>query len=430
MDKKIKVLIFPAGEINSVELHDALAANVNVDVYGASSIDRHGSYLFRNYAAGLPMISDPGFLDALNTLIVEWGIDYVFPTHDSVALFLAESRSRIKASVIAASAETTRICRDKRETYTLFSAYDFCPRVYAVPSQFPCFIKPRRGQGSVGARRVMSQKDIPKDWFPEDYVITEYLPGEEFTVDCFSDSQGRLCAVLPRTRDRLFAGVSVAGRALPAWQEIRSIAEAINQELDFSGLWYFQVKQDAAGRCKLLEISTRCAGSMCLSRARGINLPLLSVYNASGKEVELLENPYSVRMDRTLISRYRIDYDYQTVYVDYDDTIALRDEVCLPVIRFLYQCRNQHKKIVLLTRHGLSHEDTVWESLAAHAISTAIFDEIIELLDGDEKSDFIQVAGGAVFIDNAYMERKKVREKIGIPVFDVEGVEVLLDWRS
>lgn len=430
MDKKIKVLVFPAGEINSVELHDALTANVNVDVYGASSIDRHGSYLFRNYAAGLPMISDPGFLDALNALITKWEIDHIFPTHDSVALFLAENRSRVMANVIAASAETTRICRDKRETYALFSTYDFCPQVYAAFTQFPCFIKPRRGQGSVGALRIATPEDIPKDCTLEDYVITEYLPGREFTIDCFSDSRGRLRAVLPRTRDRLLAGVSVAGRALPAWPEILSIAGAINQALDFSGLWYFQVKQDAADQYKLLEISTRCAGSMCLSRARGVNLPLLSVYDASGKEVEILENPYSVQMDRTLISRYRIDYDYQTVYVDYDDTVVLHDEVCLPVIRFLYQCRNQHKKIVLLTRHALGHEDTILENLATHAVSSAIFDEIIELLDGDEKSDFIQAAGGAVFIDNAYMERKKVREKIGIPVFDVEGVEVLLDWRS
>ena len=39
---KIKVLVFPAGEINSVELHDALSHNVNIEVFGCSSVDRHG----------------------------------------------------------------------------------------------------------------------------------------------------------------------------------------------------------------------------------------------------------------------------------------------------------------------------------------------------------------------------------------------------
>ena len=35
----------------------------------------------------------------------------------------------------------------------------------------------------------------------------------------------------------------------------------------------------------------------------------------------------------------------------------------------------------------------------------------------------------SIFIDNAYQERKKVHEQIGIPVFDVDGLEVIMDWR-
>lgn len=430
MDKKIKVLIFPAGEINSVELHDALASNVNIEVYGASSVDRHGPYIFRNYMSGLPYICDPTFLDALNELIVKWEIDYIFPTHDSVALFMAENRIKLKADVIASDAETAQICRDKRAIYGLFKKEVFCPHIYSGFTHFPCFIKPRKGQGAVGAMLVESVENIPANVTLADYVVTEYLPGEELTVDCFTDGIGNLRAILPRTRKRLLAGISVAGETIPTCQEIQKIAETINRKLKFFGLWYFQLKQDGNRQYKLLEVSTRCAGAMCLSRARGINLPLLSIYAASGQEVEVFENSYSVQMDRTLISRYQIDYEYQTVYVDYDDTIVFREEVCPAVIRFLYQCRNQNKKIVLLTKHSLSHKDTVLESLKLYAISPDIFDEIVELSDAEEKSDFIRNADGAVFIDNAYFERKKVHEKIGIPVFDVEGVEVLLDWRS
>lgn len=53
---KVNVLIFPAGEINSVELHDALSHNVNINVFGCSSVDRHGEYVFKNYRSGLPNI--------------------------------------------------------------------------------------------------------------------------------------------------------------------------------------------------------------------------------------------------------------------------------------------------------------------------------------------------------------------------------------
>ena len=55
--KKTNVLVFPAGEINSVELHDALSHNVNIEVFGCSSFDRHGSYIFKNYKSGLPSMN-------------------------------------------------------------------------------------------------------------------------------------------------------------------------------------------------------------------------------------------------------------------------------------------------------------------------------------------------------------------------------------
>ncbi len=51
---KTKVLIFPAGEINSIEIHDSLSTCVNIELYGASSVDRHGGYVFRNYISGVP----------------------------------------------------------------------------------------------------------------------------------------------------------------------------------------------------------------------------------------------------------------------------------------------------------------------------------------------------------------------------------------
>ena len=431
MDKKITVLIFPAGEVNSIELHDALCANVNVEVIGASSVDRHGSYVFEKYFPGLPMISDPAFIDRFNELLDRERVDLIFPTHDTVALYLAENSGKLHAKVVTASAETAHICRDKKAAYELFREEGFCPRLYPdiEKAAFPCFIKPREGQGSVGARRLDCAGDIPQDICWDDYVITQFLPGGELTVDCLTDGKGRLCAALPRSRDRLFAGISAAGTALPVTDEIWSIADAINRKLEFLGLWYFQVKQDESGAYRLLEISARCAGTMCLSRARGVNLPLLSVYAAIGRDVEVFENPCGVKVDRILFSRYRLDYEYSTVYIDYDDTIIVRGAVCLPVIRFLYQCRNRGKRVVLLSRHSADHEDTLADSLRRYAISPELFDSVIEVGPDDEKAGYMEDRA-SVFIDNAYAERKKVHDQLGIPVFDVDGVEVLTDWTS
>lgn len=422
---KINVLIFPAGEINSIELHDALSTCVNIELYGASSIDRHGEYVFKNYISNVPLINSPDFFEKFNALLSEKKIDVIFPTHDTVAEFFAENADKINAKIICADKETAEICRDKGKTFDLFKGYDFCPEMYDDLNKLPVFIKPKKGQGAVGAKLIKDETDIPNNIDLKDFVICEYLSGEEYTVDCLTDKNGKLQAVMPRSRKRLMAGVCVAGQNEELTDEIKNIAETINQKLKFTGLWYFQIKKDVNGKFKLLEISTRCAGTMCLTRAQGVNLPLLSVYTAMGKDICVFKNPYNVIMDRTLISRYKIDYDYDTVYFDFDDTLIINEKVHLPSIRFLYQCRNLNKKNILITRH----EKDLYETFKTFAISKDLFDEIVHIGLNDKKTDYIN-PDKAIFVDNAYQERKLVYDKFNIPVFDVEGIEVISDWKN
>lgn len=420
---KIKVLVFPAGEVNSAELHDALSTCVNIEVWGASSIERHGSYIFSNYVSGLPFIHEPNFIHQLNLLIEEKKIDVIFPTHDTVANFFSHNQKKIKSKIVVADQRTTAICRDKYKTYVLFSDCDFVPIVYENFECFPVFIKPREGQGSVGAKIAYTVADLASIKLDE-YVICEYLPGEEFTVDCFTDNRGRLCFVSPRSRLRTMAGISVAGKTEKLTAEINNIANVINKRLSFLGLWWFQIKKDKRGKWKLLEISTRCAGAMCLTRMRGINLPLLSVYTVMGYEVQFIWNDYTVEMDRTFISRFKLNYYYEIVYIDFDDTIIVNKNVNLKAIWFLYQCKNYNKKIILLTRH--EHEIT--NTLKRYAISDDLFSKIILVKTGEEKYNYIN-PDKSIFIDNSFHERLSVYNKFKIPVFDVDAIDLLMDWR-
>ena len=421
---KINVLIFPAGEINSIELHDSLSTCVNVNLYGASSIDRHGEYIFKNYISGLPMITDSDFINKFNKILQEKHIDLIFPTHDTVVEYLVSNSDKIKAKIVCADRKTAEICRDKKKLYELFKCYNFCPDIYTDFKNLPVFIKPRKGQGSVGAKIIKNIEDVPCNINIDEYVICEYLPGEEYTVDCLSDKDGKLRAVLPRVRKRILAGVCVSGQNEKLTEEIYEIADKINSALDFKGLWYFQIKKDINNKFKLLEISTRCAGTMCLSRAMGVNLPLLSMYIFMGYDIDVFKNSYNIKLDRSFISRYKIDYDYKTVYFDFDDTLVIEGKVHLPAIWFLYQCKNLGKKVILLTKH----EKEIYKSLENYCIDKNLFSEIIHIAPDDNKADYINPQG-AVFIDNAYKERYNVHKKHNIPVFDVDGIEVLMDWR-
>ena len=418
----INVLIFPAGEVNSVELHDALATCVNITVWGASSIDRHGGYVFENYISGVAMITAPDFFHKFNALLEDKKIDVVLPTHDTVAMFLADNEDKIKAKIICSGRQTAKICRDKEKTYQALSGADFLPKTYKEVTEFPVFIKPKEGQGGVGAKLVKTQQDIPTDL--SDYVICEYLPGEEYTVDCLTDKNGNLRVVSPRSRQRLMAGVSVAGKTEELTEEIQHIADFINSKLSFLGLWWFQIKKDVHGKWKLMEVSVRGAGTMALTRARGINLPLLSVYTAMGYDINVVSNPYQVQMDSSLIRRYKIDYDYDTVYFDFDDTLIVRGKVNLKAVWFLYQCQNLGKKVVLLTKH----EKEILESMSHYHIDRGLFSRIVHINPEDNKAKYIQ-PNKAIFIDNAYQERQSVFSVHHIPVFDVDGLDVLMDWR-
>lgn len=411
-----------------MELHDALSTCVNVRVYGVSSVDRHGEYVFKNYISGLPLISQGNCIDEINKIIKEKAIDVIIPTHDDIVVFLCENKDRINAKIVNSDLKTALVCRDKAETYKVFSKYSFCPANYDNLNNLPVFIKPRKSQGSVGAKLIRNCEEVPGNISLEDYVICEYLGGEELTVDCFTDKNGNLQAIIPRSRQRTIAGVSSHSRIEPLSEEIAYIAQSINKELAFCGMWYFQVKKANDGNYKLLEISARCAGTMCMSRAVGVNMPLLSVYATMGYDTRVTQGSYSIEMDRMFISRYKTDIEYNTVYVDLDDTIIIDGKVHLPMLRFLYQCVNEGKRIVLVTRHSADHEDTVEEILRKHRISTDLFDEIKEL-SFDEKKYKVIDDTNSIFIDNAYAERSLVSKHLNIPVFDVDGIEILQDWR-
>lgn len=421
---KINVLIFPC-EGNSNELHDALSYCFNVNVFGASSVKRHGAYIYKNYNCNLPYVHSDNFIREFNKYLDNNRIDVIMVTHDTIALFLAEHASEIHAKVVQSDIRTNKICRSKSLTHQTFCDCDFVPIRYTSEKdvEYPVFAKPDVGEGGHGAFLAENKQELSIIDF-NGYLVTEYLPGKEITVDCLTDKNGNLLCVLPRTRDRIFGGIAVNSKSEPATEDIKHIAETINDRLTFKGLWYFQLRADKHGKLKLMEISTRCAGTMCVSRARGYNLPLLSVYIAMGYDISVVDKSMNVEMDRALIARYDMHLDYNTVYIDFDDTITLRGEINPLAMYFLYQCHNKKYKVYLLTRH--IHD--IHASLAKYAVSENLFTDIVYVSDTDPKSKYVKEPK-SIFIDNMFKERQDVANICGIPVFDADGFEFLLDWR-
>jgi hypothetical protein len=337
------------------------------------------------------------------------------------------NREELHCEVIVPGAETCRVCRSKSRTYEQFRGLLPVPAAFDAIEEidrFPVFLKPDVGQGSKGTYLARSPEEVAfyrmKD---PSLLILEYLPGREFTVDCFTDNSGRLLFAGARERTRILNGISV-DTARVFDPQLEAMAQAINDRLDLRGAWFFQAKRRADGEAALLEIAPRVAGSMGYFRNLGVNLPLLAVLDRMGLPVSVLTADHELQMDRALVSRFRAGCSFESVYVDLDDTLLLGERVNTTLVAFLYQCLNEGKRVILLTKTRSPLEETLAKYRLRH-----LFDEIIHLEPAQEKHRFIRERD-AIFIDDSFAERRAVVEALKIPAFDTCAVESLLDWRA
>ena len=422
-----KILVLPAGTEIALEINNALRYSKFVKLYGGTSRKCHAEFVFESCAEDIPYPDSPDFVRKVNEAVDRYGIDCIYPAHDSVLLKLTQVQNELHAAVVTSALETVEITRSKNRTYEFLAGASYLPRTFSgadVVDSYPVFIKPTVGQGAEGAKRIDSRAQLIEALADGvEYAICEYLPGEEFTVDCFTDRHGKLRIASPRTRSRIRAGISVRSEKLPCSEKIKKIAEDINSRFSFNGAWFFQLKENSAGEYRLMEIAPRIAGTMSVTRNSGVNMPMLTLFNMWGYDVDIIDNGSEMLLDRAFISRFETDIEYDNVYVDFDDTMVVNGKVNGMLMMYLYQARDKGKHLYLLTKH----DGDIYESLEKYAICPGLFDEIIHIQQRGDKIPFIKPR--SVFIDDSFAERKRVSENCGVPVFDLDMIESLLDWR-
>jgi hypothetical protein len=420
---RINVLVFPCGAENALEIHQALAHSVHVKLFGASSVDDHGRMMFSNYAGDLPRINADNFDDAFSALLARWNISLVFATHDTVQEYLANRIQNWNVALVNGDAQTARVSRHKSLTYALFADQPWVPHVYADSGsihEWPVVVKPDLGQGGQHITIAESVEQVraalKRVGAP---VMVEYLPGEEITVDCFTDRNRQIVWVGPRSRERVKAGISMRCRPLDVSPQILAIASVINERLRLRGPWFFQLKKDPQDQWKLLEISCRVAGAMVTQRARGLNLPLMAVHDFMERSVSALPISGVKLIERRLATSVELSADFDSVYIDFDETVIMEGCAIPSTMAFLYRMLAKGKRLILLTRHA----GDPLAALAHARVDPNLFDEIIHLQQGQKKS--ASIFGKSIFVDNHFPERLDVATTCAIPVFDVDALEFI-----
>ena len=299
MTERINVLVTPAGSRMAVVAIKALKQDPSLKIV-ASDINPLAAGLHLAHKGYLvPPISDPKFFSATDLVIEKEEIDVVIPCLDTFLLPFAKRKAFEEkgVKVIISPEKTIEICRDKWRTYTALrdtipmpkSTIDFsnleetCNYV-----RFPALLKPRSGSGSENIHVVRDENDLIFYLRKvDDPLLQRQIDGEEYTVDMLVDRDRKPLAVVPRKRIEVKAGVSVKG-AIDLNSALIEIGRRICEKLEFFGPVNFQAIIDKKDEIpKVTEINPRISGGMSLTIASGVNIPLLSVYLAMGKTVDI-----------------------------------------------------------------------------------------------------------------------------------------------
>lgn len=424
MDKK-NILVFPCGSEIGLEIHRSLKYSLHFNVIGGNSTDDHGKFVFENYIGGIPFITSPNFIANMKKIVATFQIDAIYPAMDAVMTILKEHEEELQCKIIGSSVETMNLCLSKEKTYSRLKECIRVPKVFQKENieKFPVFSKPDIGYGSRGTKLILNQLmlDAHAQEYPHN-IFCSFLPGKEYTVDCFTDRRGELRYFAPRIRQRIVNGISV--NTVPVKEDIMKFEEIIrkiNEQIAFRGAWFTQLKEDEQGNLVLLEIAARLGGSSSLFRNKGINFAQLTLFDAFDFEVQLIENKYDIELDRALDSKFKINITYNEVFIDFDDCILLENKKYnVELMKFLFQCLNENINITLLSKHKGDLKQRLQELKIEN-----LFTRIIHLKPEEKKSDYINNLH-AIFIDDSFAERKEVAEKRGISVFSVDMIESLL----
>src|SRR5208337_4057259 len=186
-----RVLVFPAGTENGLEIWKSLITCKEVELFAATIKGiNHTEYVYEkcNYVRS---VSDVGWIQDIKNIVTKNKIDFIYPANSIIIDALLSCREQLGCRVALPETSIVMLTRSKIETIRALQDKIPVPITYTRKediTQLPVFVKPNRGYGSQEAYIIDSfllwNMFIEEKSF-EKYVVQEYLPGREYTVDCF-----------------------------------------------------------------------------------------------------------------------------------------------------------------------------------------------------------------------------------------------------
>jgi carbamoyl-phosphate synthase large subunit len=287
-------------------------------------VDARGDAVGRHWVEQfwpVPLPESDSYAPALLEVCAAAGIELLIPQTTRETACLAELQDRFAARgirIMVAPAAAVRQANDKAALLDLFARLGLPHPAYRVTRSEgelraaaaalghpprPVVVKPPVANGMRGfrvlreqawdVRRFLAEKPSGVETGLDELsavlrrggpwptlLVSEYLPGAEYSVDAFVGRNGAIA--LPRLRRAVVGGIS-ADTVLESRPDLTAITLSAARALGLTHAFGFQFKLDDRGLPKVLECNPRVQGTMVAGIFGGVNVIWLAVQEALGR---------------------------------------------------------------------------------------------------------------------------------------------------
>lgn len=263
------------------------------------------SFAYADFTVQAPLIYDPEYVPFLLRYCEQHQIDAIIPLFDIGLPTLSKNRNKfyeIGVNVVVSDEAFIEVCNDKWETGEFLDRHGFkTPKMFytqdttkiAIQNKeinFPLFIKPRWGMGSIGVHRAndiveldfyfnLCKKEVHNSYLkyesqddPErSVVIQEQLPGEEFGLDVINDLKGNHVTVFVKKKLAMRAGETDAAITVDDGT-LQQIGKKLGETTGHRGVLDIDVFYDGSN-AYILDMNARFGGGYPFSHIAGADIP-------------------------------------------------------------------------------------------------------------------------------------------------------------
>ncbi len=282
----------------------------------------------------VPKPNEDNYIDYILNICELENIDVLLPQTTAELYKLSINKgifSKIGTKIAISNYDSLRICNNKLELLKIFKKLQIPHPQFFVTNNYEDLIekaekidfpekkvvvKPLVSSGMRGFRILDENMDMKKEFFNKkpsgttitsqrlyeilgdefpDLILMEYLPGEEYSVDCFRTNIQEV--VIPRIRTHIRTGITFDG-ITEKNEEIIEYSKRVSKELNLEFIFGFQYKMDSNGHAKIIECNPRIQGTMILAHLSGANIIYASVKHALGEETPKFDIKWGTRIIR------------------------------------------------------------------------------------------------------------------------------------